>query len=115
MKIKPEQQLVRIKNKLTHDFNNFRRNEKAKRIERNRLKSLGKDIPTYLREERGVFNYLKYNSWIFDWIFLHQICQQIVSSKHRKMYENQLKKYMNINNYEIYKEFINSIFFCQLI
>ena len=111
LKTKPEQQLIRIKNKLAYDFNNFRRNEKAKRIERNRLKSLGKDIPIYLKEERGVFNYLKYNSWIFDWIFLHQLCQKEVTSRDRRMYENQLKKYMNINNYEIYKEFISSIFF----
>ena len=34
LKTKPEQQLIRIKNKLAYDFNNFRRNEKAKRIER---------------------------------------------------------------------------------
>lgn len=111
LKTKPEQQLIRIKNKLAYDFNNFRRNEKVKRIERNRLKSLGKDIPAYLKEERGVFNYLKYNSWIFDWIFLHQICQKEITSRERKVYETQLKKYMDINNFEIYKEFINSIFF----
>lgn len=111
LKIKPEKQIKRIKNNLTYDFNNFRRNEKAKRIERHKLKKVGKPIPAYLREERGVFEYLKKKSWIFDWKFLYEICQNQISSRHRKMYEQQLKNYMNITNYEKYQELINPIFF----
>ena len=80
-------------------------------MERNKLKKIGKNIPDHLKEERGVFEYLKKNSWIFDWKFLYEICQKQISSRHRKMYEQQLKKYMNIKNYEKYQELINLIFF----
>ncbi|GAA6323591.1 hypothetical protein F350042L8_06890 [Fusobacterium ulcerans] len=111
LKVKPLKQIERIKNKLVCDFNSFRRNEKAKRIERNKLKKTGKNIPDHLKEERGVFEYLKKNSWIFDWKFLYEICQKQISSRHRKMYEQQLKKYMDIKNYEKYQELINLIFF----
>lgn len=112
LKIKPLKQLEVIKSNLTKDFNNFRRNEKNKRIERMKLKKLSKSIPGYLKEERGVFEYLKRESWIFDYSFLLDIVKDNVISKHRKDYENQVKKkYLSIRNKQIYENFLNSIFF----
>ncbi len=112
LKIKPIKQLEKIKTNLTKDFNNFRRNEKNKRIERMKLKKLSKNIPEYLKEERGVFEYLKRESWIFDYSFLLEIVKDNVISKHRKDYENQIKKkYLSIKNKQIYESFLNSIFF----
>ena len=112
LKVKPIKQLEIIKANLTKDFNNFRRNEKNKRIERMKLKKLSKNIPEYLKEERGVFEYLKRESWVFDYSFLLDIIKNNVISKHRKDYENQIKKkYLSIKNKQIYENFLNSIFF----
>lgn len=112
LKVKPIKQLEIIKANLTKDFNNFRRNEKNKRIERMKLKKLSKNIPEYLKEERGVFEYLKRESWVFDYSFLLDIVKNNVISKHQKDYENQIKKkYLSIKNKQIYENFLNSIFF----
>ena len=108
---KPKKYLLEIKKNLTHDFKNFKRNEKFKRAEREKLKKAGKNIPTIYKEERGVFNYLEKNSWIFDYRFLYEIINEHISSKHRKDYEKQIiKKYMNINNLELYEKLLKNIF-----
>ena len=87
----------------------LKRNEKFKRAEREKLQ--GKDIPAIYKEERGVFNYLEKNSWIFDYRFLYEIINEHISSKHRKDYEKQIiKKYMNINNLELYEKLLKNIF-----
>lgn len=112
LKINPIKQLEKIKSNLTKDFNNFRRNERNKRIERMKLKKLSKRIPEYLKEERGVFEHLKRESWIFDYSFLLEIVKENVISKHRKDYVNQIKKkYLSVNNKQIYESFLSSIFF----
>lgn len=108
---KPKKYLLEIKKNLTYDFNNFRRNEKFKRLEREKLKKAGKEIPEAYREERGVFNYLEKNSWIFDYRFLYELVNENVISKHRKDYEKQIiKKYMNIKNLELYENLLNNVF-----
>ena len=107
---KPKKHLLEIKKNLTYDFNNFRRNERFKRSEREKLKKAGKDIPVVFKEERGVFNYLKRKSWIFDYRFLYEIINEQISSRHKKVFERQIKKYMNINNLELYEKFIKKIF-----
>ncbi len=109
--IKPRQYLDELKKSLADDFNNFRRNEQVKRKERERYKLQGKEIPELYREERGVFKYLEKNSWIFDYSLLLEIINENISSKHRKDYKKQiLKKYLNINNREIYERVLNKIF-----
>lgn len=101
--------LDKIENNLKKSFYNFRRTERSKRKERDRLKKLGKEIPNYLKEERGVFRYLEKNNWIFDISFLTKICIS-VESKNKKSYMKQLKNYTNINNLSIYHNFITQIF-----
>ena len=108
--IKPRQYLDELKKSLADDFNNFRRNEQVKRKERERYKLQGKEIPELYREERGVFKYLEKNSWIFDYRFLYEIINEQISSRHKKDFERQIKKYMNINNLELYEKFIKKIF-----
>lgn len=111
LKIKPMRELDKIKSNLEKAFNNFRRTERNKRKERNRLKKIGKEIPKYLKEERGVFEYLRRESWIFDYSFLYEIVKDNVVSKHRKDYERQIiKKYLNINNKQIFTSFLKLIF-----
>lgn len=111
VKSKPIKYLEEIKKNLAYDFNNFRRNEKVKRIEREKLKKQGKDIPIIYKEERGVFNYLQKNSWIFDYTFLYEIIKENVLSKHRKDYERQIvKKYKDIKNMELYEKLLKKIF-----
>lgn len=107
---KPKKHLLEIKKNLTYDFNNFRRNERFKRTEREKLKKLGKTVPIVFKEERGVFNYLKNKSWIFDYRFLCEIISEQISSRHKKDFERQIKKYTNINNLELYEKFIKKIF-----
>lgn len=107
--INVKKSLKQIENKIKYQFNNFRKNERIKRTERKRLISLGKDVPSYLKEERGVFKYLVENSWVFDFSYLIKLCE-LVESKNKKSYFNQLKKYSNINNLEIYNDFISRIF-----
>lgn len=112
LKIKPFKEIKKIKSNLEKNFNNFRRNERAKRKERQKLKKLNKDIPKYLKEERGVFEYLRRESWIFDYEFLFEIVKKNVISKHQKDYERQIiKKYLNINNQQRLNNFLNLIFF----
>lgn len=109
--IKPEKYLETLKKNLSYDFMNFRRNERVKRLERKRYKEKGKEIPEHLREERGVFEYLDHNSWIFDYKFLLEIVEKNISSKHRKDYQGQvLKKYLNKNNLTIYEKLLKSAF-----
>lgn len=111
IKIKPIRYLEEIKKNLTYDFNNFRRNEKVKRTEREKYKAQGKNIPNIYREERGVFEYLKNNSWIFDYTFLLEIIKKNIISKQRKDYEKQVyKKYLNINNIKLYEKLLRKIF-----
>lgn len=102
--------LKQIENKVKYHFNNFRRNEKAKKVERIKLKNLGKDIPEIYKEERGVFKYLIENYWVFDFSFLIKLCD-LVENKSKKSYLVQLKKYSNINNLEKYNDFISRIFY----
>ena len=108
---KPLKQLEIIKKKLNSKFLKFRRNETLKRIERNKIKKLGGIVPEYLREERGVFEYLKRVSWIFDYSFLYKLVIDNISSNHHKDFERQIvKRYLKIKNREIYEELINKIF-----
>ena len=109
--VKPKKYLEEIKKNLTYDFNNFRRNEKVKRIEREKYKKQGKEIPELYREERGVFNYLEKNSWIFDYSFLYEVVKENILSKQWKDYNKQIeKKYLNINNKELYEKLLKKIF-----
>lgn len=109
--IKPRQYLDELKKSLADDFNNFRRNEQVKRKERERYKLQGKEIPELYREERGVFKYLEKSSWIFDYSLLLEIVNENIVPKQKKAYKKQiLKKYMNINNKEIYEKVLNKIF-----
>lgn len=111
IKIKPIRYLEDIKKNLTYDFNNFRRNEKIKRVEREKYKKRGKSIPNIYKEERGVFEYLKNNSWIFDYSFLLEIIKDNIASKQKKAYEKQVyKKYLNINNKKLYEKLLEKIF-----
>lgn len=108
---KPEKYLETLKKNLSYNFMNFRRNERVKRLERKRYKEKGKEIPEHLREERGVFEYLDHNSWIFDYKFLLEIIEKNISSKHRKDYQRQvLKKYLNKNNLAIYEKLLKAAF-----
>ena len=108
---KPTKYLTEIKKNLTYNFSNFKRNEKFKRLERERLKKMGKEIPEAFREERGVFEYLKNNSWIFDYNFLLEIVQEQIESKNRKITEKQiLKKYSDLENKKLYEKLLKKIF-----
>ena len=108
--IKPLKELEIIKKNLNYNFNNFRRNEKFKKVEREKLKKARKDIPTIYKEERGVFEYLRKECWIFDYSFLLEVVRENVDTKNKKNYFNQIsKKYMNINNLKIYHNFLSSV------
>lgn len=108
---KPNKYLEKIKKNLIFEFNNFKRNEKVKRQYREQLKALGKDIPDAYREERGVFEYLKKESWIFDFSFLLEITKEYISPKHRSIYEKQiLKKYIKTTNLSLYEFLLKKIF-----
>lgn len=109
--IKPTKYLETIKKNLIYDFLNFKRNEKVKREERQRLKELSKDIPETYKETRGVFEYLDKESWIFDYTFLQELVLEKVDSKHKSDYYKQIeKKYKNKNNKEVYEELLKSVF-----
>lgn len=109
--IKPTKYLKIIKKNLVYDFFNFKRNEKVKRVERERLKKLSKEIPEIYKEIRGVFEYLDKESWIFDYTFLQELVFNEVDSKHKNDYYKQIeKKYLNKNNKEVYEKLLKSIF-----
>lgn len=109
--IKPTKYLETIKNNLVYDFLNFKRNEKVKREERQRLKKLAKDIPETYKETRGVLEYLDKESWMFDYTFLQELVLEKVDSKSQKHYLKQIeKKYLNKNNKEVYEKLLKSIF-----
>ena len=101
--IKPKNYIEKIKKKLNYDFNNFKRNENVKREYRKRYIEQDKEIPEAYKEERGVFKYLKNNSWIFDFSFLLEVVNKNIISRHRQNFEKQiLKNYKNITNLSIY-------------
>ena len=107
---KPLKELDKIKKTLNKNFKNFRRNENLKRQERERYKFRGKEIPELYKEERGVFEYLKNNFWIFDYSFLWGIVDNNIPAKNKKSFKNQiLKKYSNINNLYLYEKFLKKI------
>ncbi len=109
--IKPKKYIEKIKKKLNYDFNNFRRNENVKREYRKRYIEQGKEIPEAYKEERGVFKYLKNNSWIFDFSFLLEVVNKNIISRHRQNFEKQiLKNYTNITNLSIYNFLIKKVF-----
>lgn len=108
--IKPMNYIENLKKDLSYKFKNFKRNEKVKREYREKLKAQGKEIPKEYKEERGVFEYLKKESWIFDACLLLEIVQKEVSTKDRKAYQIQIeKKYKNIKNFSIYKDFLKKV------
>lgn len=108
---KPFNLLNKIKKELNYHFLNFRRNENVKRKEREKRKKEGKSIPEYLKEERGVFEYLAEKFYIFDSSFLFEIVEKNISSKHKGKFEKQIiKKYNHINNKQKYEELIEEIF-----
>lgn len=113
VKTKPSNYLENVlKKNLVYDFLNFKRNEKEKAAKRIELKKSGKKIPEYLKEERGVFEYLHRNSWIFDFSYLVEIVrnEDCVRISNRWIYEKQIKKkYLNKNNKEIYKKILEKI------
>ena len=101
--IKPKKYIEKIKKKLNYDFNNFKKNENVKREYRKRYIEQDKEIPEAYKEERGVFKYLKNNSWIFDFSFLLEVVNKNIISRHRQNFEKQiLKNYKNITNLSIY-------------
>ena len=109
--IKPKKYIEKIKKKLNYDFNNFRRNENVKREYRKRYIEQDKEIPEAYKEERGVFKYLKNNSWIFDFSFLLEVVNKNIISRHRQNFEKQiLKNYTNITNLSIYNFLIKKVF-----
>lgn len=109
--IKPRQYLENIlKKRLKYDFLNFRRNEKVKRIERKKLKEKGEEIPGLYKEERGVFEYLDRESWIFDYSYLLEIVSTELSPKNRdKFYRQITKKYKHKNNLETFESLLKLI------
>lgn len=111
MEIRPNRYLEEVlKKNLGYDFRNFKRNELKKRQERARLKELQKEAPDCYKEQRGVFEYLLRESWIFDYSYLLEIVLKEVETKHKQIYERQIKKkYLKLNNLEVYKEFIKAI------
>lgn len=111
LKTKPSLEITKIKNNLEKDFINFRRIEKSKRLEREKIKKFGKPIPEHLKEERGVFEFLKRESWIFDYSFLLEIVNKNISTKHRKDFEKQIiNKYLSNNNFQLYNLLLQKIF-----
>ncbi|MEG0069778.1 MAG: hypothetical protein RR795_02850 [Cetobacterium sp.] len=108
---KPSKYLKVIKSNLIYEFFNFKRNEKIKRTERERLKKLSKEVPENYKETRGVLSYLDEKSWIFDYSFLQELVLKEVDSKHKSIYYKQIeKKYLNINNKYVYEKLLKSIF-----
>lgn len=108
---KPREYIENIlKKRLKYDFINFRRNEKVKRIERKKLKEQGKEIPKYLKEERGVFEYLDRESWIFDYNYLLEIILTELNSKNRDKFSDQIvKKYKYKNNSKVFNNLLNVV------
>lgn len=111
IKIKPKKYLEEtLKKNLIYDFRNFKRNEAKKRQERTRLKELEKEIPECYKEQRGVFEYLLKESWIFDYSHLLEIVLKEVDTKHKQVYERQIKnKYLKLNNLEVYERLLKAI------
>lgn len=111
IKVKPKRYLEEtLKKNLIYDFRNFKRNEAKKRQERARFKELEKEIPNCYKEQRGVFEYLLRESWIFDYSYLLEIVLKEVDSKHKQIYEKQIKnKYLKLNNLEVYERLLKAI------
>ena len=108
--LRPQKYISVIKKRLLDEFLNFRRNEKVKREYREKLKIQGKEIPEEYKEERGVFEYLKKEAWIFDCDFLIEIVNRNIPSKRRYDYIKQIeKKYKNIKNMALLKDFYKKI------
>jgi hypothetical protein len=99
-----------LKPNLQKDFISFKRTEKKKRVERNRLISEGKDIPQVLKEERGIYRYLEENSWIFDTEFLKEIIIKNMESNHRKRnLEHINHRYGHLKNYRLLERLSNEL------
>lgn len=110
LKEKPQKYLLEIKKNLENDFNSFKTNEKLKREKRKEYKEKGSIIPNFLKEERGVFEYLDKNSWIFDYNFLLEIIEKNVDTKHKYMYKKQiLNKYLHKNNLQKYEQLLKNL------
>lgn len=108
--LRPQKYITVIKKRLTDEFLNFKRNEKVKREYRELLKIQKKEIPPEYKEERGVFEYLKKEAWIFDCSFLTEIINEHVTSKRRYDYVKQIeKKYKAIKNLSLLKDFLKKI------
>lgn len=108
---KPREYIENIlKKRLKYDFINFRRNEKVKRIERKKLKDQGKEIPKHLKEERGVFEYLDKESWIFDYNYLLEIILTELDPKNRDKFHIQItKKYQHKNNSKVFDNLLKTV------
>ncbi|WP_163468494.1 hypothetical protein [Fusobacterium sp. IOR10] len=110
LKEKPQKYLLEIKKNLENDFNSFKKNEKLKREKRKEYKKKELIIPDFLKEERGVFEYLEKNSWIFDYNFLIEIIEKNIDSNHRYMYKKQvLDKYLHKNNSQKYEQLLKNL------
>lgn len=78
-----------------------------KRNERKKLNELGKEIPQIYKEERGVFEYLKRESWIFDSYFLTKIVMEEIGNKSRGKFLKQIsEKYTKEDNLDRYKKLL---------
>jgi len=108
VKIKPLRFIENvIKKNLRKEFINFRRTEKTKREIRKKYIENNEPIPKKYREERGVFEFLKKKSWIFDYSFLLEIVQEEIDSKSRHRYIKQVNdKYGDINHFKRLKSFL---------
>lgn len=111
LKEKPLKYLEVLKKNLAYDFVSFKRNEKKKKKERDKLMEIGKEIPLIYREQRGIYEYLSKESWIFDYTFLlNVIADKVEVNNKKREFEKVIKKYSYINNYTKYKELIEIFF-----
>jgi hypothetical protein len=94
-----------IKPNLDKCFKAFKRAEKYKSKERERLKSQNKDIPDKYKITRGVLKYLSKHSWIFDVEFLLEVIKNNVEQGHttREM-RRAIKNHGEIRNYKLFQE-----------
>ncbi|UUV17361.1 hypothetical protein NRK67_00545 [Fusobacteria bacterium ZRK30] len=108
VKIKPLRFIENvIKKNLRKEFINFRRTEKTKREIRKKYIENDEPVPKKYREEKGVFKYLKSESWIFDYNFLLEIVQEEIESKNRWRFNKQISdKYREINHLKRFEKFL---------
>jgi hypothetical protein len=94
-----------LKKNLDKDFKSFKRTEILKKKERQQIISKGEKVPIHLKEERGIFEYLKNESWIFDVTFLKEVIRKNMTSKNigRDLAKVE-KNYGHIQNYKLFKE-----------